>query len=112
VTRYRFERGGVVLGVVTRGEWDGHQGSWHDWGWLETAPGSDAAIELLTSECRLHDEAVRLEHDGSDPVNLLREAAGLQMKFMEPGVTLVSLMDGERFTLAETHTDGERIYWR
>jgi hypothetical protein len=40
VEQYRLERGGVVLGIVTHGEWDGEQGSWHDWGWFEPATRS------------------------------------------------------------------------
>jgi len=110
--RYRLERGGELLGFVTRGEWDGFQGSWHDWGWLEPAPDSDAVIELLAGECRLHDEAVRLELAGGDPADLLREAERLQAEFMEPGVTLVSLADGARLKLDEMHFDAGRVYWR
>jgi hypothetical protein len=112
VEQYRLERGGVVLGVVTRGDWDGNQGSWHDWGWLETAPGSDAAIELLTSECRLNDEAMRLEQAGDDPVVQLAEAARLQKDFMRPGVVLVSLEDGARFAVEEMHAAASHVYWR
>src|SRR5437868_2286858 len=70
VERYRLERGGVLLGIVTRGEWDGHQASWHDWGWLEPVPDATAALDLLTAECRLYDEAVRLELAGGDAASL------------------------------------------
>jgi hypothetical protein len=110
--RYQLERGGVPLGVVTRGAWDGHQGSWHDWGWLESAQGSEAALGLLAAECRLHDEAVRLELVGGDSAGPLVEAARLQAEFMGPGVVLVSLADGARSALGELHTEGGRVYWR
>lgn len=110
--RYRLERGDEVLGVITCGEWDGHQGSWHDWGLLELAPGSISAIELLANECHLHDEAARLELDGGDPAGLLAEADRLQAEFMGPGVVLVSLVDGVRLALAELHTEAERVYMR
>jgi hypothetical protein len=112
VERYTLERGGVRLGVVTRGAWDGHQGSWHDWGWLEPAQGSEAALAVLAAECRLHDEAVRLDLAGSDSAGPLTEAARLQAEFMGPGVVLVSLSDGARWVLQELHTEGERVYWR
>jgi hypothetical protein len=112
VERYRLERGGEVLGVVTRGEWDGHQGSWHDWGCLEPAPGAGGALELLAAACRLHDEGVRLELAGGDPAGPLAEAARLQAEFMEPGVVLVSLADGARSALDAVHTEAGRIYWR
>jgi hypothetical protein len=110
--RYSLERGGVSLGVVTRGDWDGHQGSWHDWGWLESAQGSEAALGLLAAECRLHDEAVQLHLAGNDSTGPLTEAARLQAEFMGPGVVLVSLVDGGRLVLDELHTEGERVYWR
>lgn len=100
-----------MLGIVTRGEWDGQQGSWHDWGWLEPAPGSDAAIDLLIAECRLHDEAMRIELGGDATVQFA-EAARLQEEFMRPGVMLVSLGDGVRSALDEFHADATRVYWR
>jgi hypothetical protein len=112
VERFRLERGGVLLGVVTRGEWDGQQGSWQDWGWLEPAQGAEAAIELLAAECRLHDEAVRLHLAGSDSAGPLAEAARLQTEFMGPGVVLVSLADGTRSILDELHTEAGRVYWQ
>jgi hypothetical protein len=112
VERYRLERGGVVLGIVTLGEWDGQQGSWHNWGCLEPPGGSDAAIELLSTECRMHDEAMQLELAGGDPTGPLHEATRLQAEFMAPGVALVSLADGTRSAVDEMHTEAERIYWR
>jgi hypothetical protein len=110
--RYRLERGGSVLGLVVRGEWDGHQGSWHDWGWLEPAPGSEPAIEILAAEGRLHDEAVGVEIAGGDPSGLLAEAARLQAEFMRPGVVLVSVASGNRQVVDECHAEGERMFWR
>src|SRR5688572_13756521 len=92
--RYTLERGGVALGVVTRGAWDGHQGSWPEWGWFDPARGSEEALTLLVAECRLHDEAVRLDLAGGDAAGPLAEAARLQTAFMGPGVVLVSLVDG------------------
>jgi hypothetical protein len=112
VERYRLERGGVLLGIVTRGEWDGHQASWHDWGWLEPAPGADAALDLLAAECTLHDEAVQLELAGGDPAYLLAKAAQLQVEFNGPGIVMVSLADGTRSSLDELHAEAGRIYWR
>ena len=110
--QYQLERGGVVLGVVTRGEWDGHQASWHDWGWLEPSANYDVVRTLLDEECRLHDEVVRLEQEGGDSSVLLAEAARLQADFMRPGVVLVSLADGARFSLDEVHAEAGRLYWR
>jgi hypothetical protein len=102
----------VPLGVVIRGAWDGQQGSWHDWGWLEPVEGTEAALELLAAESRLHDEAVRVELAGSDAVGPLADADRLQAEFMAPGVVLVSLLDGARSALAELHAEGRRVYWR
>jgi hypothetical protein len=110
--QYTLERARVPLGLVTRGAWDRHQGSWHDWGWLEPAQGSETALGLLAAECRLHDEAVQLELAGSDSAGPLAEAALLQAEFMRPGVVLVSLVDGSREVLEELHTEAERVYWR
>jgi hypothetical protein len=110
--RYRLERGGVVLGIVTRGEWDGHQGSWHDWGWLERSAEFAAVGGLLAEECRLHDEAIRLEQEGGDATVTLAEAARLQAEFMRPGVVLVALADGAKSVLDELHTEAGRLYWR
>jgi hypothetical protein len=102
----------MILGVVTRGEWDGHQGSWHDWGWLESAPGAEKAIELLVAACRLHEEVVSSELAGGDPTELLANAALVQAEFMRPGVILVSLWNGDRTMLDEFHLDGGCVYWR
>jgi hypothetical protein len=107
-----LERGGVLLGIVTRGEWDGHQASWHDWGWLEPVPDATAALDLLTAECRLHDEAVRLELAGGDAASLLAEAAQIQAEFIAAGLVLVSLADGTRSSLDELHAEAGRVYWR
>jgi hypothetical protein len=112
VERYHLERGGTVLGVVTRGEWDGHQGSWHDWGWLEPAPGAEPAVGLLAAECRLHDEAVRVELEGGDPSGLLAEAARVQAEFVRPGVALVPIAGGGRLAVDECHAEGGRVFWR
>jgi hypothetical protein len=110
--RFRLERGGVVLGVVTRGVWDGHQGSWRDWGWLEPSADFAAAGDLLARECRLQDEAVQLELADGDSSAPVAEAARLQAELMRPGVVLVSLSDGARWVLEELHTDAGRLYWR
>ena len=94
-----------MLGVVTRGEWDGHQASWHDWGWLEPSADFAAAGELLAEECRLHDVGVRLMQEGSDPSVPFAEAARLQAEFMRPGVVLIELADGSPWVLEELHTE-------
>lgn len=110
--QYRLERGGQVLGVVTREAWDGHQGSWPEHGRLELAPGSELIVNLLAAECRLHDEAVRAELEGGDPTGPLAEAARVQAEFMRPGVVLVSLTSGNLLVVDECHTEGRRVYWR
>lgn len=110
--QYRLERGGVLLGVVTRGEWDGNQGSWHDWGWLEPSADFAASGALLAEECRLHDLAVRLDLEGGDPSVPLAEATRLQAEFMRPGVVLIALADGSQSVLDELHTEAGRLYWR
>lgn len=112
IERHHLERGGSVLGVVTRGEWDGHQGSWHDWGWLEPAPGSEPALELLAVECRLLDEAVRAERAGDDASGLLAEAARAQAEFLRPGVSLLPVAGGRRLRVEECHAEGGRVFWR
>ncbi|MBL8794035.1 MAG: hypothetical protein JNM56_09020 [Planctomycetia bacterium] len=101
-----------MLGIVTREEWDGHQGSWPDQGCLEPAPGSEPAIALLATECRLHDDAVRTELAGGDSSGLLVEAARVQAEFLRPGVVLVSVTSGSSLAVDEFHAEGERVYWR
>ncbi len=109
--RYALDRGDTTLGVVTRGPWDGHQGSWRDWGWLEPDGESRPAIGFLEEEEHLLREVMRLEAERLDSAPVLARAERLQAEFMEPGVELLSLADGKRWGLIEFHLDLCRAYW-
>jgi hypothetical protein len=109
--RHALQRGGVTLGVVTRGPWDRNQGSWREWGWFEALEGSQAAVQLLEEEDDLFHEASRLERERADPVPVLAQADRVQADFMGPGVALVSLPDGGRWVLQEFHLNQGRVYW-
>jgi hypothetical protein len=63
VKQYRLERGGVPLGVVTRGEWDGHQG------------GDDSAVQLA--------EAARLQKEFMGPGVMLVSLDGARFALDE-----------------------------
>jgi hypothetical protein len=109
---YSLERGGIVLGVITRGPSEGQQGEWRDWGWLEIAPGCEPMIDSLRQENRLFDALVQIETEGGDAASLLAEASQTQAEFMRPGVVLLSVADGNRVIVTEFHVAGERVYWR
>ena len=55
---------------------------------------------------------MRLELASAESTALMAEAARLQAEFMNPGIALVSLVDGTRSELDEMHTEAERVYWR
>jgi hypothetical protein len=109
---YELVRGGGTLGVVIRGPWDGNQGSWPEWGWLEPAEAFQVPGRLLGEEEALFEEVMRSATERLDYAPVVAQADRIQAEFMEPGVELVSLADGSRWTLEEFHLDKGRVYWR